>query len=239
MAEMTSAERVRRVLQRQEPDRVPHFEWLIARNVREALCPGCKSHNEFALRMGHDALLVSPDFGNEQVGPTSYRSEWGYVKDYGTEEHGVETVCPIQSMADFEEYTPPDPYQPGRYATIEKTVAEWKDKMAIGVHLNDVFSIPRSLMGMGSLLTAIALEPELIRALVDMSVEVNLAMAAEVAKRVSGPATITPIIPARLCRRTVSGNCSTPGCAESPRGWRSTDCPSSSTVTAISGRLSI
>ena len=76
MAEMTGAERVTAVLRREEPDRVPHFEWLIARNVREAICPGCGSHNEFAERMGHDAILVSPDYTKEQVGEDRWRTEW-------------------------------------------------------------------------------------------------------------------------------------------------------------------
>jgi len=38
MSELTSAERVRRVLRRQEPDRLPHFEWIIAaRSGREGI----------------------------------------------------------------------------------------------------------------------------------------------------------------------------------------------------------
>lgn len=113
MAELTSAERVRRVLRGEEPDRVPHFEWLIARNVREALCPGVTSHNAFAVRMGHDAILVDPDFRKEQVGPTRWRTEWGYVVEYGGEEHGVEVASPIGTMADFERYAAPDPHARG------------------------------------------------------------------------------------------------------------------------------
>ena len=183
MAELTCAERVMRVLRREEPDRVPHFEWLISKKVRDALLPDCKGHNDFAIRMGHDALLISPDFSSEQVGPTEYLSEWGYTKDYGHEEHGIEVQCPIQTMDDFLAWSPPDPHAPGRYDTIEKTVAEWKGKMAIGVHLNDVFSIPRSLMSMSSILMAIAADPPLVSALVKMSVEVNLEMAREVARR--------------------------------------------------------
>jgi len=183
MAELTAAERVMRVLRREEPDRVPHFEWLISKNVRDAICPGCKGHDDFAIKMGHDALLVGPDFKSEQVGETEYLTEWGYTKDYGLEEHGIEKVCPIRTMDDFRGYSPPDPHAPGRYDTIDRTVAEWKGKMAIGVHLNDVFSIPRSLMSMTSILMAIAAEPQLVKALVDMSVEVNIEMAKEVAKR--------------------------------------------------------
>ncbi len=183
MAELTSAERIRRVLCREEPDRVPTFEWLIARNVREALCPGCTSHNDFAVRMGHDAILVDPDFRKEQVGPTRWRTEWGYVLEYGGEEHGVEVESPIRTMDDLDRYTPPDPYAPGRYASVEKAVREFGGRMAVGVHLNDVFSIPRSLMGMGNLLLAIAADPPLVSALVDLSVDVNLKMAREVASR--------------------------------------------------------
>ncbi|MHC4725832.1 MAG: uroporphyrinogen decarboxylase family protein [Planctomycetota bacterium] len=183
MTELTSCERVIRVLDRQQPDRIPHFEWLFAKNVREAIYPGCKSHNDFAVKMGHDAVLVGPDFKKEQVGQTQWRSEWGYVDDYGNEEHGVEVESPIKEMSDFENYSPPDPHAPGRYETVEWAVKEFKNDKAIGVHLNDVFSIPRSLMGMEKLLMTIALDPELVKALVDMSVEINLAMAKEVAAR--------------------------------------------------------
>lgn len=58
----------------------------------------------------------------------------------------------------------------------------WR-KLAVIVHLNDVFSLPRYLLGYENLLMAIAAEPELVRAIVDMSVDINLAMAKEVAAR--------------------------------------------------------
>ena len=75
------------------------------------------------------------------------------------------------------------PHAPGRYASIEKTLADYGETHAVIVHLNDVFSIPRYLMGYENLLMAIAAEPELVSALVDLSVDVNLAMAREVASR--------------------------------------------------------
>jgi uroporphyrinogen decarboxylase len=181
MAELTSEERVLRALQRQEPDRVPHFEWLVDRRVREVLVPGCRSHNEFALKMGHDAILVDPTFKKERVGTNRWRSEWGYVTQDTPEEHGIEVESPIKSMADFERYTPPDPHAPGRYAAIETAVREYKGNKAVIVHLNDIFSLPRYLMGMQELLMALVMEPELVRALVEMSVTINLEMAKEVA----------------------------------------------------------
>lgn len=183
MVEMTSEERVMRVLQHQEPDRVPHFEWLVDRRVRDVLCPGNKGHNDFAVQMGHDAVLVDPIFKKERVGTNRWLSEWGYVSQDTPEEHGIEVESPIQSMADFERYTAPDPHAPGRFAAVEQAVRDYQGDKAVIVHLNDVFSLPRYLMSMQGLLMAIVTEPELVRALVEMSVQVNLELAKEVAAR--------------------------------------------------------
>jgi uroporphyrinogen decarboxylase len=85
-------------------------------------------------------------------------------------------------MADFKNFTPPDLDAPGRFDEIKWAVREFKGDKAIGVHLNDIFSLPRYLMGMTNLLMAVALEPELVKALVDMSVDYNLEMARRIAK---------------------------------------------------------
>ena len=183
MVELTSEERILRVLQRQEPDRVPHFEWLVDRRVRNALCPGCKSPDDFALQMGYDAIIVDPIYKKEKVGTNRWRSEWGFITQDTPEEHGVEVESPIKSMADFERYTPPDPHEPSRFASVEKAVHKYKGHKAVIVHLNDVFSLPRYLMSMQELLMAILAEPELVKALVEMSVTVNLELAKEVAAR--------------------------------------------------------
>jgi uroporphyrinogen decarboxylase len=181
-AELTAQERVLRVLRREEPDRVPHFEWLVDRKVRDALSPGCKNNNDFAARMGHDAVLADPNFRKQAVGPGRWLSEWGYVSQDTPEEHGIEVESPIKTWDDFERYTPPDLHAPGRYASIEQTLQDYPNKAVI-VHLNDVFSLPRYWMGMENLLMAIAADPELVTALVDLSVKLNLEMAREIAAR--------------------------------------------------------
>jgi uroporphyrinogen decarboxylase len=172
-----------RALQRQEPDRVPHFEWAVDRKVREAILPGSKDHNDFALRMGHDAVLVDPVFKKTPLGDGRSLSEWGYVSRKTQEEHAIEVESPIRTLADFERYTPPDPCEAPRYAAIEQALATYGDTHAVIVHLNDVFSLPRYLMGMENLLMAIVAEPELVQALVDMSVDVNLRLAREIVAR--------------------------------------------------------
>jgi len=183
MVEMTSEERVLCVLQRQQPDRVPHFEWVVDHRVREAICPGCKSHDDFAVQMGHDAIIVDLNYKKEKVGENRWLNEWGYVSQDTHEEHGVEVESPIKTMADFERFTPPDPHAPVRFVSVEAAVQKYKGDKAVIVHLNDVFSLPRYLMGMKALLMAIVTQPELVKALVEMSVTVNLELAKEVVAR--------------------------------------------------------
>lgn len=182
-AELTPKERILRTLRREVPDRVPHFEWLVDKKVRDALLPGNTGHNDFAVRMGHDAVLVDPAFKKTPLAEGRYLSEWGYVGQKTQEEHGIEVESPIETMADFEKYVPPDPFAPGRYASVEAALATYGDRYAVIVHLNDVFSLPRYLMGMENLLMAIVAEPELVTALVNMSVDINLKMAREVRAR--------------------------------------------------------
>ena len=146
MAEMTSAERVMTVLRRGEPDRIPHFEWIIDKKVRHALCPGA-STEEFTVRMGLDAMLTAPDFKTVQVAPNRFKNEWGIVVEKGEEQHSTVVQAAIQTMEDFEKYQAPDAFAPGRFDSLKKLVARYKGKYAIGVHLNDVLSIPRNLMG--------------------------------------------------------------------------------------------
>jgi uroporphyrinogen decarboxylase len=182
MAELTCVERVMRVLANEEPDRIPHFEWIIDRKVREAILPG-GTMEEFTLRMGLDAILTGPDFKKEQISDNQYRNEWGVVSQYTGEEHSYPVDGPVKSMEDFSRYTPPDPHAPGRYESIERIVKRYKGKLAIGVHLNDVFSIPRYLCGYEGILMALAADQELVRNLVELSVEVNIEMAREIARR--------------------------------------------------------
>lgn len=182
MKELTSAERVRRVLRREEPDRVPHFEWIIDRRVRDAICPG-STMEEFTVRMGLDAILTAPDYRREQIGPNRFRNEWGTVLEYSAEEYGMPVSGPIKTSADLDRYRAPDPQAPGRFASLEKLVRRYKGELAIGVHLNDVLSVPRNLMGFEALMAAFGEEPDLVRGLVELSVTTNLALAKEAAQR--------------------------------------------------------
>ena len=182
MAQMTSLERVVAALRREEPDRIPHFEWAVDRKVREILCPGC-SYEEFVVRMDWDAILTAPDFKKEQLEPNVFKNEWGITRRYTGEEDPFPVAGPIKTLSDLERYVPPDPHAKSRYTSLDAVVQSFKGKKAIGVHLNDVFSLPRYLLGFTETMMAFHDCPALIEGLVEMSVHVNLEMAKEVAKR--------------------------------------------------------
>ncbi len=183
MTEMNSIERILCVLERKIPDRVPHFEWMVDHKVRQALCPEAKDPLEFYDQMGWDAVIADTCYQKEKVGEGRWLSEWGFVTQDTPEEHGIEVESPIKTLADFRKYTPPDPRAPGRFEAIEDAVERYGGHRAVVVHLNDVFTLPRYLMGMQDLLMAVVTEPELVRGLVEMSVDVNLELAEEVAAR--------------------------------------------------------
>ena len=162
---MNSAERVMCVLRGEEPDRIPHFEWVIDRKVRHALCPGSTTE-EFTVRMGLDAMLTAPDYRSTQVAPYRFKNEWGIVVERGEEQHSTVVEAVISTLDDLIGYQAPDPHAPHRFDSLKKLVARYKGRYAIGVHLNDVLSIPRNLMGFEELMMAFAVEPELVRGLV-------------------------------------------------------------------------
>ena len=181
MSEMTSVERVMCVLRNEQPDRIPHFEWIVDRKVRNAILPG-SNMEEFTLRMGLDAILTAPDIKREQYGPGRLRNEYGMILEQNEEEYSFPVDGPIKTIDDLCNYEMPDPHAPGRFDSLKKLVDRYKGRLAIGVHLNDVFSIPRGLMGYENLLLNLAAEPELVQGVVDLSVELNLEYAKECAR---------------------------------------------------------
>jgi uroporphyrinogen decarboxylase len=169
------------VLRGEQPDRIPHFEWVIDQKVRHAICPGSTTE-EFTVRMGLDAMLTAPDYSSCQVAPNRFKNEWGIVVERGEEQHSTVVEAVIGTLDDFKNYRAPDPRGPRRWDSLKSLVDRYKGQYAIGVHLNDVLSIPRNLMGFEELMMAFAEEPELVSGLVGMSVDLNIELAAEAAR---------------------------------------------------------
>ncbi|NPV07953.1 MAG: hypothetical protein HPY83_08325 [Anaerolineae bacterium] len=177
---MNPRERFMAVLEGRQPDRVPTFEILIHPDVIEALCPGC-SYADFVDYMDIEAAMTgtpSSLYGRTVVDPERgiIRDEWGVERRLGKEVVPMPARGPIATLEDLRSYRPPDPWAPGRLRQLEELVARFGGRRAVGVHLHDSFSYPTYLMGMDKLLMALHLDPDLVRALVDLSVEHTLGM---------------------------------------------------------------
>lgn len=180
--ELESNERVLRTLKLQETDRVPTFEWMIDKKVIQAIHPGA-TYEEFVYEMGLDALCVDLNYKSEQIDEGLYRDEWGMTKRYSEEAHSFPVDGPVKSLEDLDKYSPPDPADPARYTNLEEYMAKYSGDKAIILHLNDVWSLPSRLMPYDDFMMKIFDEPEFIRAVVDMTVDVNIRMAKEAVKR--------------------------------------------------------
>jgi uroporphyrinogen decarboxylase len=177
---MTSLERVLTALNRQEPDRVPTFEWDIDQTVIEALCPGCDLF-EFIEQMDLDGVVVGPDYRSEDLGNGLYRDEWGVVRQKGKESYAIpiEQRAPLRSARDFWRYVPPDPLHPYRFDTLNRAVGRFKGSKAIIIKLRDGFSTPRDLLGYTAFLLKTLDAPKLVKELVEIAIEHNSSLARE------------------------------------------------------------
>ncbi len=182
MEELTGEERIISVLKRQLPDRVPHFEWSIDNLVIDTISAG-SDYEKFCYEMDIDAICVNCDFDSKFLDNGLIQDEWGMIKKDTGESHPYPLDGPIRTLNDIEKYIPPDPLKPGRYASVEKAVKEHSGKKALILHLNDVFSIPSRLMPFETFLIKVFEDPKTIKALVKMSVDINLKMAKEAVKR--------------------------------------------------------
>lgn len=179
---MTGEERIIRTLQLRQADRVPHFEWYIDRKVINAISAG-SDYVKFCYEMDIDAICIDCDFEKKFLDNGLIQDEWGMIKKDTGESHAFPIDGPIRTLKDAQDYVPPDPLKPGRYDSIEKAVKEHSGKKALVLHLNDVFSIPSRMMPFDTFLIKVLEEPETIKALIKMSVDINLEMARQAVKR--------------------------------------------------------
>jgi len=166
---MNSFERVMTVLRKGIPDRVPVFEWVIDKNVIEAICPG-GDQGDLVEELDLDAIVVPQDEIRERINDTTYRDEWGVIKKQSGQAYAMQIQYPLVSRSDIERYRPPDPEAAYRFDSLKQAVERFKGKKAIIIKLRDVFSQPRDLRGFEQLLIDCALDQELVTDLVEISV---------------------------------------------------------------------
>jgi uroporphyrinogen decarboxylase len=172
---LTSLSRVLTALGRGRPDRVPTFEWEIDEAVIQALLPGADLF-DFVAWAELDAIAVFPDERKRYLNTSTYLDEWGVTKVKTAEVYPIAVDAPIKDPANLRELVVPDACADWHFETLARAVERFKGVKAIIFQSRDAFSIPRYLRGMENLMTDFVLQPELLRALVEIAVAYNSAL---------------------------------------------------------------
>jgi len=170
--QMSPRERVMAVLRREEPDRVPHFEWVVAKEVFRPLTQGGDYYDLVELQ-DHDAVMVGPAYRKQTIEDGMLLDEWGSVRVMGHDDYAlpIEERAPIKSEEDLAKWQVPDPDDPYRYERIKQVVARFGGHRAIILQMRDVWSGVRDYMGFQQALMDLLLRPELVEAVVTRCVD--------------------------------------------------------------------
>jgi uroporphyrinogen decarboxylase len=172
---MTSRERVIAALKRQEPDRVPTFEWIINPNVMEKMT-GQRDEIEFINLMGIDGIAINPNMQNVIIDSRHFKDEWGIVR-VSYDEYPNPVGYPVSDESDLKSLTVPDPDAEYRFDSIKNAKKVMGDEKAIIIRLRDVFSQPRDLMGFEDFMVSFYTQPDLVERLMEISVDYNTRLA--------------------------------------------------------------
>ena len=170
--EMKPLERVLAVLRQQEPDRVPHFEWVHDKGLIETITGG-GDYFDLIEQMDIDGLMTKPQYRSKNLGGDLTVDEWGAVRRMGKDNYAmpVDGQAPIQSLADLKLWSPPDAHDDFRYKQIEATVARFGGERAIILQMRDVWSGPRDYIGYAQLFVNLKECPELVEGVVAKCVD--------------------------------------------------------------------
>ena len=172
---MKPRERVIKALRREEPDRVPTFEWIINPGIMEKLT-GQTDEIEFIQTMDIDGIAVATNMKKEKVDDRHYRDEWGITR-VSYDEYPTPVASTIKDEADLKSLTVPDPHAGYRFDDFKRAMGEIGDERAVIIRLRDVFSQPRDLMGFQEFMIGFYTQPRLVQQLMEISVDYNTHLA--------------------------------------------------------------
>ena len=173
---MNSFERVMTVMELGEPDRVPAIEWSINERIRKKLFAGDRLF-DFEEQADLDGVVVYADYRKDWIDENRYRDEWGITLALTGEDYPVGVDFPIKEPDQLTLFSSPDPCAPWRFETLRAAVRQFKGRKAILFRLRDAYSLPRYLRGMENLMMDFIINPELVQALVDISIDYYTRMA--------------------------------------------------------------
>ncbi len=170
--EMKPVERVLAVLRHEEPDRVPHFEWVHDLDLIKTMTGG-GDYFDLVELLDLDGVMTAPVYRKKSLGDDRLVDEWGAVRRIGKDNYAmpVDDQAPIKSLADLEKWAAPKPDDDDRYEKIKATVDRFGGERAIILQMRDVWSGPRDYIGYAQLFINLKECPELVEGVVSKCVD--------------------------------------------------------------------
>ena len=172
---MTRRERVLASLEHRQPDKTPYCIGFTA-PIRAKMAD-FYSDPDFEQKLGNAFAVLSTELpgGWREVQPDIWEDEFGVQWDRSVDKD-IGVVCNRRiTKESLAEYTFPDPHDSRRWDAYMPVIAGNPEQFRIADIGFSLFERAWTLCGMEYLLTAMALEPDFVHALMDRILEHNLA----------------------------------------------------------------
>jgi hypothetical protein len=125
---MKPKDRIIKVLNREQPDRIPTFEWFIDRTVGKALT-GSEDPIEIVEKLDLDGINIRADYQKEPIVDDTHKDEWGIIRKDTGDCIAAVMESPISDITLHKEYQFPDPLASHRFDTLRQAIEQfgWKD----------------------------------------------------------------------------------------------------------------
>jgi uroporphyrinogen decarboxylase len=131
---------------------------------------GTEDDIAFVREMDLDGISVGLNSETSALDADRVRDEWGIIRVI-SDEYPMAVGHPIKDMADFKNFSPPEPLKPHRFNRIREAMAAFGKEKCVIVRVRDVVSQPRDLMGFEDFLVTLYEDPDLANALMAMSAD--------------------------------------------------------------------
>lgn len=173
---MSSYERFFKAINREEPDRLPMMELEVEKSVIDKLYSGIDIL-DFYEKIGLDSIVVFEDIPWIEVSPFIKKDHFGVLRDF-RELDGVTWPFPYKELINkntdlgnfLKNYKPPDPNDPRRLKTLERTIKRFKGEKAIVFGMHSSFIYVSFIRGFENLLMDYILNPDFAKALTEIVV---------------------------------------------------------------------
>lgn len=199
---MTSKERFLAVLNLEQPDRVPYYDFLFCQELFEKVIGrrpdvyNAKDAVECARKLGLDAIWVPTNAFSGYTCNISedgiYTDEWGTVfkKDDTSWPIDAPIEYPIKNRDDLKNYIAPDPYANGRIDDVKYGVELANNEIAVIGGISGPLTTAWFLMGVDNISFMLYDDPEFVEEVFKISNRFNI----EIAKRIIDEGNVDAVI---------------------------------------------